>query len=120
MFKYRDKQQLLIIYIWYDSSIHTGVYVHHCYMLQRNSKETVLKLRNGIEDWRSADKHILASASLHPHHCLANSRTFHLDSQDIPGPDSFSRTFQVLEILLTQFLDFPQGMETLKNITIRP
>jgi len=89
-------------------------------MLQRNSKETVLKLRNGIDEWRSADMHILASASLHPHHCVANSRTFHLDFQDIPGPDSFSRTFQVLEILLTQFLDFPRGMKTLKNITIRP
>jgi len=27
--------------------------------------------------------------------------------QDVPGPNSFSRTFQVLEILQTKFQDFP-------------
>ena len=39
MFKYRDKQQLLTIYIQYDSSVLMGLYVHHCHMLQKNSKE---------------------------------------------------------------------------------
>ena len=46
---------------------------------------------------RSADVHISASvsASLHPHHCLANSRTLHLDFQDFPQQKPFFRTFQV-------------------------
>ena len=46
-----DKQQLLTIYTFsdsqymqYDSSIHTGIYVHHCHALRRNSKETVRTL----------------------------------------------------------------------------
>ena len=68
MFKYRDKQQLLTIYIQNDSSIHTGVYVHHCHMLWRNSKGTVRTQNRGARTrifWR-----------LHPHHCPANSRTF--------------------------------------------
>jgi len=30
--------------VWYDSSIHTGVCVHHCHMLPRNNKETVRTL----------------------------------------------------------------------------
>jgi len=34
--------------------------------------------------------------------------------QDIPGPKAYSRTFQVLEILQTQFQDFPGGVGTLK------
>ena len=35
------------------------------------------------------------------------SRSLNLDFQDFLGPISFSRTFQVLEILQTQFQDFP-------------
>jgi len=38
------------------------------------------------------------------------SRTLHF-----PGPNSFFRTFQVLEILQTQFQDFP-GVETLLQV----
>jgi len=35
--------------------------------------------------------------------------------QDFPWPNSFSRTFQVLEILQTQFQDFPGGVRTLQT-----
>ena len=55
---------------------------------------------------------------LHLHHCVhiiaeqipRLSRTLHLDFQTIPGPNLFSRTFQVLETLQTQFQDFPGGV----------
>ena len=43
------------------------------------------------------------------------SRTIHLDYQDFPGLNSFSGTFQVLEILQAQLQDFPEGMGTLSN-----
>ena len=61
------------------------------HMLQRNSKETIL---------------VSASASLRPLSASLPSK-FH----DFPGPNSFSRTFQVVEILQTQF----QGPD-LRNI----
>ena len=61
------------------------------HMLQRNSKETIL---------------VSASASLRPLSTSLPSK-FH----DFPGPNSFSRTFQVVEILQTQF----QGPD-LRNI----
>jgi len=49
------------------------------------------------------DMHILASAST----------SLPSKFQDFPGPCSWiSRTFQVLEILQTQFRDFPGGMKT--------
>ena len=40
---------------------------------------------------------------LHQHHCPANCRALQLDFQDFPEPNSFFKTFQVLETSQTQF-----------------
>jgi len=77
-------------------------------MLQRKSKEAV-----GIWN-RGGGLHILVTAvRITAQQIPALSRTLHLGLQDFPGPNSFSRTFQVLEILQTRFQDFPGGVGTL-------
>jgi len=74
MFKYRDKQ------LYYDSSIITGVYVHHCHWMYYTEQRCASSIF-----WR-----------LRPHHCLANSKNFqdhaHLDFQDFSGPGNFTKT----------------------------
>ena len=68
----------------------------------------------------NAGTQILASASATLHHCirrmhhrLPNSRTFPGLALRFPGPNSFSGTFKVLEILQTELQDFPGGVGTL-------
>jgi len=59
-------------------------------------------LQNSINGQWCLSLHSLCSPS---HHCLANSRTLDLDVHGLPGPNLFSRTFQVLEILRKKFQD---------------
>ena len=84
------------IYIQYDSSISTGVYVHHRHMLQRNSKDTVRTLFTIIYNWYSIyTSYCRIFWHLHPHHCLANSRTLHLDFQDQTHFPGLSRSWKL-------------------------
>ena len=96
-----------------------------CIMLRRYSKQTVQTLFTMIYRWCSiytsyyGQKFRSFSA---PAACITVStiriiiaisglfRTLHSDFEDFPGKTSFSRTFQVLEILQTQLQDFPAGM----------
>jgi len=81
-------------------------------MLQRNSKETVPTLFTNL--FTHDVQFLRIFWDMHTHHCQANSTTFQ-DLLHFPGPNSFFRTFQVLEILQTQFQDFP-GVETLLQV----
>ena len=65
--------------------LHTGVYVYHCHMLQRNSKETVWKLFTIV--LRPRPHHCVRR----PHRCLANSGTFQVQTH-FPGPGNFTNT----------------------------
>jgi len=64
------------------------------HMVRTNSKETVR-----TENVRMCRMH----------HCVG----VHIIAEQNLGPNSFSRNFQVPEILRTQFQDFPGGMGTM-------
>ena len=69
-----------------------------CQMLRRNIKRTVQTQNWGVRMrifWRLCPHHCVR----HLHHRIANSRTFQDLARRFPGLISFSRTFQVLEIL---------------------
>jgi len=86
MFKYRDEQQLETIH---NSMIAASKLVYTFITVTCNTRMYCMVCGWTRIFWR-------LSLHLRPHHCLANSRIF-----------------QVLEILQTQFQDFPGGVGTL-------
>ena len=81
-------------------------------MLWRNSIKTVQTQNRGA--YFGACIHITVFAvRIIAEQIPGLSRTLHLDFPDFPEQNSFSRTFQVLEILQIQFQDFPGSVGTL-------
>ena len=102
--KYRDKQHLLAIYRGVYSMIAASI-LEYMFVTVMCCKQIAKKLF----------KHFL------PLFCVCSASLCQLSAslpckfQDFPGQNLFPRTFQVLEILQTQFQDFPGGVGTLQT-----